>query len=141
MFGQDHGSSDFLSAEEAAAVEGALLSSRDKFTTRVAIYSLRVLKQIAREQEVAIAQVSPEQITEWVEHDEALKTSSVPGLETDDSFKTFFSRLVGSSLKPLHQISQETGTPLDQLSVQQVIQWFEKEAKERIEAAQNSPSS
>ncbi|MBD2090459.1 hypothetical protein H6F67_11390 [Microcoleus sp. FACHB-1515] len=38
---------DFLTAEESAAVDRALLITRDKFLTRVAIYSLRSLRQIA----------------------------------------------------------------------------------------------
>jgi outer membrane cobalamin receptor len=133
MLGQNQASNDFLTPEEASEVETALLSSRDKFTARVAIYSLRVLKRIAEEQDGAIATISRDQIIDWVSQDESVQSSTIPGLETNDSFKLFFSKLVVSSLKPLHQISQETQTPLENLSVTQVVQWFEQEAKARIE--------
>lgn len=133
MLGHNEAFNDFLTPEEASEVELALLSSREKFTARVAIYSLRVLKRIAEEQEGAIATISHDQIMDWVNRDESVQASSIPGLETNDSFKLFFSRLVASSLKPLHQISKETGTSLDNLSLTQVVQWFEKEAKARIE--------
>lgn len=135
MLGQNQVSGDFLTVEEASEVEAALLSSRDKFTARVAIYSLRVLKRIAQDKDVAIASISRDEIMEWVNHDDTVQTSSLPGLETNDSFKLFFSKLVGSSLKPLHKIADENGTTLDNLSVIQVVQWFEKEAKARIAEA------
>ncbi|MEB3211922.1 MAG: hypothetical protein VKL39_11235 [Leptolyngbyaceae bacterium] len=142
MFGQSPDSNDFLTPEEAAKVDAALLTSRDKFSARVAIYSLRVLKQIAAENQMAIAQVSPDDIIQWVNHDEAVKASSIPGdesavgAERGDRFQSFFSKLVASSLRPLHQISQETQTSLENVSVTQVIQWFEKGARERIESAE-----
>ncbi len=133
MFGHHQPAHDFLTPEEASEVESALLSSRDKFTARVAIYSLRVLKRIAQEQHVAIATITQEQIIDWVNRDDQLQAGIPSELETnDESFKHFFSKLVGSSLKPLHQISQETGVDLDHLAVTQVVQWFEKEAKARI---------
>ncbi len=133
MLEHDQASNDFLTPEEAAEVETALLSSRDKFTARVAIYSLRVLKRIAEEHDGAIATISRDQIIDWVSQDDSVQSSNIAGLETNDSFKLFFSKLVASSLRPLHQISQETETPLEHLSVAQVVQWFEKEAKIRIQ--------
>ncbi|MEL6223288.1 MAG: hypothetical protein AAFR31_11675 [Cyanobacteria bacterium J06627_8] len=142
MFGQNLDSSTFLTPEEAAEVDVALLSSRDKFTARVAIYSLRVLKKIAEDKDIAIAQVSSADITHWVNHDETVTASSMPGAdanfaaEAGDRFQSFFSKLVASSLKPLHQISNETRISLENLSVSQVIQWFEKEAKERINSVE-----
>jgi hypothetical protein len=138
MFGQSQESSHFLTPEEAAKVDAALLSSRDKFTARVAIYSLRVLKQISAETHTAIAQISPKEIAQWVAHDESVKASSIPGAEADlgegmdDQFQVFFSKLVASSLRPLHQISEETEISLENLSITQVIQWFEQKAKERV---------
>ncbi|MEM9449099.1 MAG: hypothetical protein AAGA75_11250 [Cyanobacteria bacterium P01_E01_bin.6] len=134
MFGQNQASSDFLTSDEAAEVDAALLSSRDKFTARVAIYSLRVLKHIAQQNKVAIAHISQEQIMDWVSHDDSVQANPMPGAETGDRFQFFFSKLVGSSLRPLHQISKATQTPLENLAVTQVVQWFEKEAKARIES-------
>jgi len=123
----------FLTVEESAKVDTALLSSREKFSTRVAIYSLRVLKQIAQQEGKAIAQISEEQIVDWVENDKSVQTNMAQGLETDDSFRSFFTQLVLSSLKPLKQISEETGISLEDLTIDQVIAWFEKEAKIRVE--------
>ena len=135
MLGQNQASGDFLTTEEASEVEAAMLSSRERFTARVAIYSLRVLKRIAQDNDVVIANISRDEIMEWVNHDDAVQTSNLPGLETNDSFKLFFSKLVGSSLKPLHQMADENKVALDNLSVTQVVQWFEKEAKARIDQA------
>ncbi|MGJ3246694.1 MAG: hypothetical protein ACFE0I_11525 [Elainellaceae cyanobacterium] len=128
----------FLTVEESAKVDAALLSSREKFSTRVAIYSLRVLKQIAQQEHKAIAQISKEQIIDWVEHDKSVQTNMAQGLETDDSFRSFFTQLVLSSRKPLKQISEETGIPLEDVTIDQVIAWFEKEAKIRVEQGQDA---
>lgn len=133
MFPSGAANYDFLTEEEAASVDAALLTSRDKFATRVAIYSLRVLKQIAEREQMAIAQISPQQIESWIQQDETLAQNQAPGLETDAGFIQFFSRLVLSSLKPLNQTACEAGVPLEQVSTDDVIRWFEREAKERIE--------
>ncbi|MGJ3251545.1 MAG: hypothetical protein ACFE0J_10495 [Elainellaceae cyanobacterium] len=135
---QEPQANGFLTVEESAKVDTALLSSREKFSTRVAIYSLRVLKQIAQQERKAIAQISREQIIDWVEHDKSVSTNMAQGLKTDDSFRSFFTQLVLSSLKPLKQISQETGISLEDLTIDQVIAWFEKEAKIRVEQGQDA---
>lgn len=133
MFQSGSAGYDFLTAEEAASVDAALLTSRDKFVTRVAIYSLRVLKQIAQQEQRAIAQISPQQIECWIQQDETLIQNNTSGLETDEGFIQFFSRLVLSSLKPLNQLSNEAGIPLEQVSVDNVIRWFEQEAKKHLQ--------
>ncbi|MGB3491290.1 MAG: hypothetical protein WBA57_01080 [Elainellaceae cyanobacterium] len=133
MFQSSAASDNFLTEEEAVSVDAALLTSRDKFVTRVAIYSLRVLKQIAQQEQMAIAQISPQQIESWVQQDETLIQNPTPGLETDEGFIQFFSRLVLSSLKPLNQVSAEAGVSLEQVSPDHVIRWFEQQAKERLQ--------
>lgn len=127
---------NFLTQEEAASVDAALLTSRDKFTTRVAIYSLRVLKNIAQQQQTAIAQISPHQVQDWVQQDETIMQSQAPGLETDAGFVQFFSRIVLSSLKPLNKVAADQNIPLEDVTPDHVIQWFEREAKKRIEQEQ-----
>jgi hypothetical protein len=129
--------SEFLTPEECVAVDQALLSSRDKFSTRVAIYALRSLKQIAVETGTAIEQVTPEQVMEWVKRDR----SAPAGLETDASFVNFFVQLVLSALKPLRQISDETKMAIATLTPDHIIAWFEKEAKQRIETSLGNQSS
>lgn len=117
---------EFLTAEECAEVEKALLTSHDKFTTRVSLYALRTLKQIAQQESVAIAALHPEQIEDWIYQDPSLQE----GL--DRNFRQFFSKIVISSMTPLQQAAHEIGTDIEQLTVPQVIAWFEKEAKKRL---------
>lgn len=116
-------STEFLTPEECAEVDKALLTSREKFSARVAIYALRSLKQIAQENGISITQLAPQQVEDWVYQDESLQT----GL--DGEFRQFFAQLVIASLKPLKQVAQEAGVAIETLTVSQVITWFEQQAK------------
>lgn len=118
--------SEFLTAEECAEVDKALLTAHDKFATRVAIYALRSLKRIAQEQGKAIASLTPEQIEDWVYQDESLQGG------TDREFRQFFSKLVIAAQTPLKLVATETNKPIEDLSIQAVISWFEKEAKQKL---------
>ncbi|MGC9528155.1 MAG: hypothetical protein ACP5D7_21675 [Limnospira sp.] len=120
---------EFLTPEEAIKVDAALLSSKEKFSTRLAIYALRCLQQIGKEKNCAIAEIHPEQVVEWIKRDEKIQHQ----LEIDESFEIFFSRLVISSMKPLNQISKELETSVEDLTVEQVVNWFEKDGKIRRE--------
>jgi hypothetical protein len=127
-------SEQFLTPEECAEVDMAMMTSRDRFSARVAIYSLRSLKQISQQYEQPIADLNPQQITQWVEQDPSLR----PEHGFDTSFKNFFSKLVISSLNPLTQIASEAEIAIEQLTVPQVVSWFEKVAKQRIEQGEGS---
>ncbi len=118
---------EFLTAEECAEVDKALLTSHDKFAVRVAIYALRSLKQIAQQQQTTIDALTSEQIEDWVYQDESLQEGS------DRQFKQFFSKLVSSALTPLRLVAQEAGTRIEDLAIPQVIAWFEKEARLRLD--------
>lgn len=59
----------FLTTEESAKVDAALLSNPEKFLTRLTISSLRVLQQIAKEHDVAIEDLTAKQIIDWFEKD------------------------------------------------------------------------
>lgn len=120
---------DFLTPEESAEVDRALMTARDRFSTRVALYSLRSLKQIAHEAGVAIADLSPSQIEDWIYQDPSLQ----PENGFDNGFKGFFTQLVMSSLKPLRQIADAARQPIEELTLTQVVDWFETEAKKRVE--------
>ena len=120
-------STEFLTPEECADVDKALLTAREKFSTRVAIYALRSLKQIAQQSGVAIEQLQPYQVSNWVETDETLQDGN------DPQFRRFFTQLVLSSLKPLHQAAEEAGVSIAALTVPQVIHWFEQESKARLQ--------
>jgi hypothetical protein len=59
----------FLSANESADVDAALLSSSEKFLTRLTISSLRLLKIIARDLDIGIEDLTHKQIIDWFEQD------------------------------------------------------------------------
>ncbi len=66
---QQQPTTQFLSLEESAKVDAALLSSPEKFLTRLTISSLRVLQQIAKENSIAIEELTTQQIIAWFEKD------------------------------------------------------------------------
>ncbi|AFZ36925.1 hypothetical protein Sta7437_3422 [Stanieria cyanosphaera PCC 7437] len=59
----------FLSPEESADVDKALLSSSEKFLTRLTISSFRLLQIIAQETGVSLDQLTHTQIVAWFEKD------------------------------------------------------------------------
>lgn len=113
---------NFLTEEEAIAVESALLTNKDKFSARLAIYALRCLKQISQETGRAITLIQPAEIAMWIRQDQQIQTQ----IELDENFADFFTRLVGSALRPLNEMGEEYQLNIDDLTVSQVINWFEK---------------
>ena len=63
----------FLTLEESAKVDAALLSSSEKFLTRITISSLKVLKHIAQEYGVAMEDLTTQQLITWFEKDAKIK--------------------------------------------------------------------
>jgi hypothetical protein len=120
---------EFLTFEEVAEVDKALLTTQDKFLARVSLYSLRVLKQVAEAENLPVGAVTDQQIADWINQDETLRQA----VGSDASFQNFFTQIVLSSLRRLQQISQETGVMLESLTIPQVVDWFEQEAKLRLE--------
>ncbi|HEY9598692.1 MAG TPA: hypothetical protein V6D33_13590 [Cyanophyceae cyanobacterium] len=59
----------FLTPEESADVDKALLSSPEKFLTRLTISSLRLLKQIAQDTNVRVEDLTHQQVIDWFEND------------------------------------------------------------------------
>ncbi|BAY86954.1 hypothetical protein NIES267_64650 [Calothrix parasitica NIES-267] len=66
---QQQPTTQFLSLEESAKVDAALLSSPEKFLTRLTISSLRVLQEIAKENNIAVEELTTQQIIAWFEKD------------------------------------------------------------------------
>ncbi len=62
-------SEQFLTLEESAKVDAALLSSPEKFLARLTMSSLKLLKHIALESDVAIEDLTPQQVIAWFEKD------------------------------------------------------------------------
>jgi hypothetical protein len=65
----------YLTHAEALEVEAALLSTHEKFLTRITISSLRMLQQIAEYEQVKVEDLTPQQIIKWFERDAELKRS------------------------------------------------------------------
>jgi hypothetical protein len=65
----------YLTQAEALDVGAALLSTHEKFLTRITISSLRLLQQIAQEEQVKVEDLTPQQIIKWFERDAELKRS------------------------------------------------------------------
>jgi hypothetical protein len=62
-------SQKFLTTAEAVAVDQALLSTHEKFLTRITISSLRLLQKISTDQDVPVADLTPELVIAWFEAD------------------------------------------------------------------------
>ena len=63
----------YLSPEESADVEAALLTSSEKFLTRLTISSQRLLQKIAQDYQVSLEELSHQQIIQWFENDSKAK--------------------------------------------------------------------
>ena len=63
----------FLTPEESAEVDKALLTSPEKFLTRLTISTSKLLKVIARDLEVGVEDLTPQQIIQWFEADSKRK--------------------------------------------------------------------
>ncbi|MBV8886877.1 MAG: hypothetical protein JO235_23185 [Chroococcidiopsidaceae cyanobacterium CP_BM_RX_35] len=66
-------STQFLTLEESAKVDAALLSSSEKFLARLTISSLKLLQHIAQETDVAIEELTTQQVIAWFEKDGKLR--------------------------------------------------------------------
>jgi hypothetical protein len=65
--------SQFLTLEESARVDAALLSTHEKFLTRLTISSWRLLIQIAQDSGMAVEELTTEQIVAWFEKDAKIR--------------------------------------------------------------------
>ena len=116
---------EFLTVEECHQVDAALLTSREKFTSRVAIYALRSLKTIATQQNCTINSLSQETIIEWIHSDPSLQETQ------DGNFRSFFSQIVLGAIRPLQTIANdgEKDGAIESVTVAQVISHYEAQAK------------
>lgn len=60
---------EFLTPEESLEVEKALLTSSEKFLTRLTISSLRLLQVIAQDLGISVNELTSNQIITWMEQD------------------------------------------------------------------------
>ncbi len=66
-------SSQFLTLEDSAQVDAALLASNEKFLARLTVSSLNLLKHIAQEYAVNIEDLTTSQIIAWFEKDSKIR--------------------------------------------------------------------
>jgi hypothetical protein len=118
----------FLSDDECAQIDQTLLPTRDRFSIRIAVYSWRYVQRVSEGLGIAIADLTPAQISDWISQDAALQTSAA----TDESLTELLDRLVISSLGPLQKIAQQENTTIEQLTLPQIINWFEQQVKSAL---------
>jgi len=63
----------FLTPEESLAVDASLLTTEEKFLTRLTISSFRLLQLIAQDLDVTVDSLTSEQIIAWMEKDSKVK--------------------------------------------------------------------
>ncbi|HBL62319.1 MAG TPA: hypothetical protein DDZ80_29145 [Cyanobacteria bacterium UBA8803] len=63
----------FLTPEESADVDKALLASHEKFLTRLTISSLRLLKHIAGDTGIPVEELTHQQVIDWFEKDSKIR--------------------------------------------------------------------
>jgi hypothetical protein len=63
----------YLSPEESADIDAALLSASEKFLTRLTISSQRLLQAISQDYQIDIAELTHTQIIQWFENDSKAK--------------------------------------------------------------------
>jgi hypothetical protein len=119
---------EFLTVEECHQVDAALLTSREKFTSRVAIYALRSLKTIAIQENCAIKELSQETVVGWIHSDPSLQETQ------DGNFRSFFSQIVLSAIRPLQAIASngENDGTIENVTVAQLISHYEAQAKANL---------
>ena len=66
---QQQSPAQFLTPEESADVDKALLTSPEKFLTRLTISSLRLLKLIAEDLAIPMDELTYKQVIAWLEKD------------------------------------------------------------------------
>ena len=145
----------FLTLDEAHAINGAMLSTMDKFMTRITVSSMRIINKIAEELKVHSEEIAPSQIVNWIESDSQIRktqgedaaflkwASPHPDLDFEDtrqdvvtganlsSHEKFLTRMVISALSELGAIAKNYSVHIEDLSVAQIIIWMERNAKSK----------
>jgi hypothetical protein len=145
----------FLTLDEAHAINGAMLSTMDKFMTRITVSSMRIINKISEELKVHSEEIAPSQIVNWIEHDSQIRktqgedaaflkwASPHPDLDFEDtrqdvvtganlsSHEKFLTRMVISALSELGAIAKDYSVHIEDLSVTQIIIWMERNAKSK----------
>ena len=145
----------FLTLDEAHAINGAMLSTMDKFMTRITVSSMRIINKISEELKVHSEEIASSQIVNWIESDSQIRktqgedaaflkwASPHPDLDFEDtrqdvvtganlsSHEKFLTRMVISALSELGAIAKDYSVHIEDLSVTQIIIWMERDAKSK----------
>lgn len=117
-----------LTVEEAQAIEQTLLPGQERFLIRITLYSLRYLQPIAAQKNITLAELTPELIYQWLEQDPTLLAEE----EQSPGFLTWYGQFLIASLRQLQQAGQYYQVNPQDLSLEQVIDWFRSQAQSRL---------
>jgi hypothetical protein len=153
MTSQQQDAMKFLTVEEAYAIDGAMLSTMEKFMTRITISSLRILVRIAQAYSIHGEALQPSQIVRWIETDAQIRRSQgkdaaflnwgqeeeeldFPDDRDDEvtgaalsSYEKFLTRMTISAMQVLIPIAKDYDVSMESLTASQMIAWVEKDAK------------
>lgn len=123
-----------LSLEECQQIDQTLLPAQDKFAVRIAIYALRYLQPVAEHHGIGVGDLQIEQIAAWVDQDQRL-----PSPEVDQEFVHWYQQILFSALRPLRQIAQDLDMAIAELTVPQIVSWFEQDVQARLGLQRQKP--
>ena len=157
MIDSPQNSAKFLTVEEAHTVDSAMLSTMEKFMTRITISSMRVLAHIAKSYNVHAEELQTDQIVAWIENDARIRreqgdtaaflqwsggsNNTDAELEFEDTIddqvtgaqlssnEKFLTRMTISAMPVLSAIAKDYDTHVEELTVPQTIAWIENDAK------------
>ena len=143
----------FLALEEVQAIDQAMLSPMAKFMTRITVSSLRIVARIATDLGIHAEELESIQIVQWVERDSHICKdqglasaflqwdSPYPDIDFADtrqdlvtsaqlsSHEKFLTRMVISAMQVLRAIAMDCCVHIEDLTVDQIIIWTERDAK------------
>ncbi|MEY3303675.1 MAG: hypothetical protein ACK5RE_00875 [Pseudanabaena sp.] len=147
----------FLTLAEAHAIDGAMLSTMEKFMTRITVSSMRIITKVAEDLHIHAEDLASSQIVHWIEMDSQIRqeqgedaaflkwTSPHPDLDFEDtrqdevttaklsSHEKFLTRMVISAMQALVAIARDYSTHIEDLTVAQILTWVERDAKVKRE--------
>jgi hypothetical protein len=119
---------DLLTPQECAQIDQTLLPTRDRFSIRMTVYSWRYLQMMGRELKIDISALQPQHIQDWLRQDSHLQRFA----ELDVSFLDWFGALLIAALNPLQCIAQKEDIAPEQLTLAQIIAWFQHQVDEQL---------
>jgi hypothetical protein len=114
-----------LTEAECALIDQTLLPTRDRFSIRITVYSWRYLLQVAQELGIKVTELTPMQIQDRLSLDPQLRSQA----NFDESFVDWFGNLLTSSLGAIRNIATQLNLEIEQLTLPQIVDWFEKRVK------------